>query len=423
MPFLKVGISHKTAPLELREALALDEARSRESARELKASGLFRDLVLLSTCNRVEAYAWCADAEKGEARLRDWLESLHPGKAAQVRRSLRVALDDEALWHLMQVAASLDSMVLGEAQILGQVKKAYKEAVEWNTLSSFFHGVFQRVFSAVKEVRSDTELGRHPASVPSVAVSLAERLFGELERHSALVVGAGKMAELCAEHLRSAGVDRLVFCNRSLVKAKELAKRFSCDALALEDLEQGLVNADIAVFSTASTSHLMGAEAAERVMLQRKRRPQIYLDIAVPRNVDPDVRKEEGLYLYDMDALAQMAEEHAELRLESSREARSMLRRRFYEIREWIGAARLGPTLGALTQKVEELRKAEWDKQAPRLKHLSPEDLERVEYLTTALVKKILNTPLHRLKESVKTGHVASHVESLEKLFDLKGEE
>lgn len=420
MPLLMVGLSHKNAPLELREALALDETRSLSSYQELKSTELFRDLVLLSTCNRVEAYAWTDRPEEGEKQLRAWLESLHKDKAAQVRKSLQVASDDEALWHLMQVAASLDSMVLGEAQILGQVKQAYQKAVEREAVGSFFHGLFQRVFAAAKEVRSSTELGRYAASVPSIAVSLAERLFGDLTGKSALIVGAGEMAELTADYLKSAGVFRLAFCNRSNPKARELAKRFLGEALPLENLEEALGDADIVVFSTSAPSYLMTLGLAEAALKKRQSAPQFYIDISVPRNVDPQIKKLEPVYLYNVDDLSQMAEEHREKRLDASREARSVLRHSFYEIREWIGAARLNPTISALTKRVEELRKLEWEKHSTKLSHLGAKDLERIEYMTQALVKKILNTPISRLKDSLKTGKVASHVESLEVLFDLK---
>lgn len=420
MPLLMVGLSHKHASLELREALALDDTRKHSAYREFKATELFRELVLLSTCNRVEAYAWTDRPVEGEKQLRAWLESLNKDKAAQVRKSLQVAADDEALWHLMQVAASLDSMILGEAQILGQVKQAYQKAVDHKAVGSFFHGLFQKVFAAAKKVRSSTELGRHAASVPSIAVNLAERLFGDLTGKSALVVGAGEMAELTADYLKSAGISRLAFCNRSQPKARELARRFSGAALPLEKLEDALVEADIVIFSTSAPSYLVTLNLAEAALKKRRWTPQFYFDMAVPRNVDPKIEKLESVYLYNLDALSQMAEEHREKRLNASREARFVLRHSFYEIREWIGAARLNPTIEALTKRVEELRKLEWEKQVSKLGHLAAKDLERVEYLTKALAKKILNTPIGRLKDSHKNGRVASHVKSLEVLFDLK---
>jgi glutamyl-tRNA reductase len=421
MGLIMVGLSHKTASLDLRETLALEGQRMEGAYAELKA-GAFDELLLLSTCNRVEAYASCESAEEGEKKLRAWIEALSPERSAQVKKSLISAHEDEALWHLMQVAASLDSMVLGESQILGQVKQAYAQAVENRAVGAFFHGLFQRVFSAVKEVRTHTDLGRHPSSVPSVAVKLAERLFGELSGKCALLVGAGDMAELCAEYLKSAGIARLIVCNRSLPKARELAKKFHAEALGLDELETALKAADVAVFSTASPEPLLDWAMAGRVFEARHRAPQLLVDIAVPRNIAPEVKGLEPAYLYNIDDLSQLAEEHHEKRLEASREAKSMLRKRYYEIREWIGSERVTPTIKALTARVEALRKAEWEKQSAKLSHLQPADLERVEYMTEALVKKILNMPIARLKGSLKDGHVARHVESLETLFDLKDE-
>lgn len=419
MALLMVGLSHKTAALDLREALALDAGRTDAAYGELK-KGISGEVVLLSTCNRVEAYAACDSAEDGEKKLRHWLESLSPERSSQIKKSLVAAHGDEALWHLMQVSASLDSMVLGEAQILGQVKQAYAEAVKKEAVGSFFHGLFQRVFAAAKEVRTHTDLGRHPASVPSVAIKLAERIFGDLGGKSGLLVGAGEMAELTAEHLKGAGVSRLMVCNRSPARAKELAKKFHAEVRSLDELESALVASDVAIFSTASPEPLLDRPMAARVFEARGSAPQLLIDIAVPRNIASDVKSLEPAYLYNIDDLSALSEEHREKRLEASGEARSMLRKRYYEIREWIGAARVNPTIKALTGSVEEIRKAEWKKHSAKLSHLDAKDLERVEYITEALVKKILNTPIARLKESLKGGHAARHVKSLETLFDLE---
>jgi glutamyl-tRNA reductase len=421
MGLIMVGLSHKSASLELREALVLDAARLEAAYQELRSKE-FSEILLLSTCNRVEVYANHASHEEGEKQLRIWLEGLKPERSQQVHKSLLSAHEDEALWHLMQVAASLESMVVGESQIFGQVKRAYEDAVGHKAVGPFFHGLFQRVFAAVKEVRTHTELGRHAASVPSIAVQLAERLFGELEEKSALLVGAGEMAELTAEYFKSAGVKRLMVCNRSLPRAKELAKKFNGEAHSLEQLADCLKEADLAVFSASVSEPLLDRALAARIFQERGDRPQLMMDIAVPRNVAADVKGLESAYLYNIDDLSKIAEEHKEKRLEASREAKSMLRKRYYEIREWVGSERVNPTIKALTQRMEALRKAEWEKHAGKLQHLKPEDLERVEYITEALVRKILNTPIKRLKASLQDGHIARHVESLETLFELEDE-
>ncbi|MGH7441997.1 MAG: glutamyl-tRNA reductase, partial [bacterium] len=262
MPLLMVGVSHHGAPLDLREALALD-GRLEESYRRLAALGLSQ-VVLVSTCNRVEAYAEADSAQVGAKHLEEFFESLAPERAAQVRKALAKAQDEDALWHLLRVSASLDSMVLGEAQILGQMKQAYEAAVAVGSVGPRFHGIFQRAFSAAKQVRSSTDIGRHPASASSVAAQVAERLLGELKGRAVLVLGGGGMAVLTAEHLVSAGADRLLFCNRSLPKAKDLARRFKGRAFGLDGLDEGLVEADVLLCSTGAPQPLVTLDAARK---------------------------------------------------------------------------------------------------------------------------------------------------------------
>jgi glutamyl-tRNA reductase len=422
MALVMVGLSHKSAPLELREALALDHERKSRAYQELKQGDL-EELVLLSTCNRVEAYAFCEDAKESEGQLRKWFENLDASRSYQTRKSLSSLEDDEALWHLLQVAGSLDSMVVGESQILGQVKEAYEDAVQGKAIGPYFHGLFQRIFSAAKEVRTDTELGKHPASVPSVAVQLAGRLFGSLEGRRAALVGAGKMAELVAEHLKGAGIGHLDVLNRSLSKAKDLAKRFGGEALSLGQLSTALAKSDVAVFSAASKEALLTSAEAKKLFESRSGAPMLMIDIAVPRNVEASVKDIESAYLYNVDDLGKLAEEHKERRLEASREAKSILRRRYYEIREWMASSKVNPVIKGLAEHFEGLRKTEWEKQASKLKHLDSKDLAQVEYLTQALVKKILDQPIRNLKASLKEGHAAIHVKSLETLFSLKDED
>jgi len=419
LAFILLGISHKNAPLELREALALDEARAARAYAQLRADGL-REAVLLSTCNRVEAYAVVDDVDAGEKVLRRALESLAPEKAAALRRSLSGLEDDEAVWHLLKVSSSLDSMVLGEAQILGQVKQAYQTSVDHGMAGPYLHGLFQRALAAAKEVRSKTELGRFPASVPSVAVHLAERVFGELSGRRGLIIGAGEMAELTAEHLKAGGISQLTFCNRSLSKAKEVAKRFGAQALPLDELESALGQADVAVFSTSASGLVLEADAAQRVSAARKGKPLLLLDIAVPRDVAPEARQAEGIYLYDVDSLSEIADEHRERRQKASHEAASILRGHFEGIRDWESSSQVAPAIAALTAKVEAMRRAELEKQSKHFSHLGAEDVKRIDYLTQAIIKKILNTPLSRLKEDQKQGQAATSLEALRRLFDLE---
>jgi glutamyl-tRNA reductase len=420
MALMMVGLSHKTAPLDLREKLALDSERAREALKLLKNGPGLSDLVLLSTCNRVEAYVFSHDEAGDERKVRRFLEDMAPEKAAQLDKALVSLRGEEALWHLLQVAASLDSLVLGESQILGQVKEAYELAHQAGAVGPFFHGLFQRVLAAAKEVRSSTDLGRYPASVPSIAVNLAERIFGDLREKKALVVGAGEMAVLTAEYLHASGVGRITFCNRTQARAAELARRFGGQLARFEDLAGALAEADIAVYSTGAQTPLLTVELAKESFARRHGAPQLYLDIAVPRNVEAAVKKLEPAYLYSMDDLGQIAEEHREKRLAASREAELLLRRRFDEIREWISAAKVAPTIAGLSEKFEALRAAEWEKQKGKFAHLAPKDLEKIEYLSSAVMKKILHLPIHKLRGASREGRAAEMVDALERLFELK---
>ena len=423
MALLVAGVNYKNAPLDLREALALDH-RLAASYAGLRQAGGFQELVLLSTCNRVEAYALAPDGPRAEQQLRDFFEALAPARASQVRKALQASHDEAMLWHLLQVAASLDSMVLGEAQILGQVKQAYEQAVKHGSVGPVFHGLFQRVFAAAKQVRSDTEIGRRPDSIPSVAVQLAERLFGELKGHSVLVLGAGDMAELCAEHLASAGAAQLQFYNRSLPKARELAKRFHGAAFGLDELPQGLVQADVVVCSSGAPDYLIRPMDVERAQDGRHRQAQMYIDISVPRNIDPAVAALQNVYLYNLDDLDQLAGEHREMRLAASHEAEVLLKHRLRDLREWLAASRVLPTVKRLSEHFEAVRSAELERSRAKLAHLAPKDQERVEALTKAIVQKLLHTPLSRLKQQAAKPDGASHlVEGAERLFDLDREE
>jgi glutamyl-tRNA reductase len=423
MALLVAGVNYKNAPLDLREALALDH-RLEASYAGLRAGGSFQELVLLSTCNRVEAYALAPDGPRAEQQLREFFEALAPARAAQVRKALQADHDEAMVWHLLQVAASLDSMVLGEAQILGQVKQAYEKAVLHEAVGPVFHGLFQRVFAAAKQVRSDTEIGQRPASIPSVAVQLAERLFGELKGHRVLVLGAGDMAELCAEHLASAGAGQLQFINRSQAKARELAKRFQGGAAGLDELPQGLAQADVVVCSSGAPDFLIRPADVEKAQAERHRQPQMLIDISVPRNIDPAAGALQNVYLYNLDDLDQLAGEHREKRLAASREAEVLLKHRLRELREWLASARVLPTVKRLSQHFESVRLAEMERMRGKLAHLDAKDREKVEALTKAIVQKLLHTPLSRLKQhATKPGGASQLVEGAERLFDLDQEE
>lgn len=422
MPLLMVGVSHRTAPLDLREALALD-GRLDPSYRRLEAAG-FGQLVLVSTCNRVEAYVEASDTKAAAAQLGAFFESLAPGRHALVRKALTSASGDDMLWHLLRVSASLDSMVLGEAQILGQMKQAYEVAVGAGTVGPLFHGLFQRVFAAAKQVRATTDIGRHPASVPGVAAQVAERLLGDLKGRVVLVLGGGDMAELTAEHLVSAGADHLLFCNRSVAKARDLARRFKGRAFPLDGLDSALAEADVLVCSTGAPQALVRFGAAEAAQRARHQKPQLFIDISVPRNIEPAIGALEHIYLYNLDDLDSLAAEHRGRREQAAREAEAVLRQGLDGLKDWMAAANVAPTLSRLSAHFESVRSAELVRAERKLRHLGAEDKDRVDALTKAIVNKLLHTPLSRIKAQAAHKEGASAlVRGAEDLFGLRPED
>jgi glutamyl-tRNA reductase len=425
MPLIVVGLSHKTAPLEIREKLALDEAGQAKAYSQLKRHRHLNEMVFLSTCNRVEVYAWADSAADGWERLREFFSGLHAGPQEILQKALYQYEGDATLWHLLQVASSLDSMVLGEAQILGQVKSAYEMAVGQKVVGSRFHGIFHRVFKAAKDVRTRTDIGRFSASVSTVAVELASRLFNDLTTRSALLVGAGEMGRLTAEHLHGAGLKELTIANRSLGHADDLARKVQAKTVDLTGLSGALAEADVVICSTASPEALLTLPMVKAALTARRLAPMLLIDLSVPRNIHPDVDSLEQVYLYNIDDLQQLAGQHRDKRAAAGLQAEELLKRHQAEISTWMGSRRLTPAVAALTGKVEALRAAEWAKIKPKLAHLPKKDQERIEHLTRSLAAKILSTPLSRLKRSAGAEEtlLRAQVQTLNELFGLEGEE
>ncbi len=423
MSLIVVGLSHKTAPLELREKLAFNPQAQKQAYELLRRQSALSETVLLSTCNRVELYAWAEQAEPGLRQASQFLLQARGG-GEDLRRALYQRQDDEALWHLLQVSASLDSMVLGEAQILGQVKEAYEWAVENKAVKANFHGLFHRVFRAAKEVRTRTDIGRHSASVASVSVELAERLFQDLKSKCVLLLGAGEMGRLTAQHLKGAGASRVLVVSRGQARAEELARGFQGRALPAAQMEEALAEADIVVACTSAEEYLVGPEILSRALGKRHYRPMLLVDLSVPRNIDPAVDSLDKVYLYNLDHLQKLAEEHRERRLASSREAKEMLRGHLEEILAWMKATEAVPVIRSLTAKAERLRQAEFEKNRNRLGHLGPKDLARVEAMTKSLMNKWLNAPLSQLRHASRQPEsLRDRLALLEEIFDLKKEE
>ncbi len=391
-----LGLNHNTAPVEIREQVVFagDEV-SRAVARIATIEGI-DEAVLLSTCNRTEIYVAAGDA--GRQHLESWLleeRNLDPG----FRDSLFCLDGDDALRHVFRVACGLDSMVLGEPQILGQLKDAVRDADSAGTLGPQLGRLFQHTFSVAKKVRTDTEIGANPVSVASASVRLAQQFFAGFERHTALLVGAGETIELVAKHLAGKSIGRLFVANRDVDRARNLAGRFGGYALPLSELDGTLPEADILITSTASSEPIVTRQQVEAAMKLRKHRPVFAVDIAVPRDIEPSVAELGDFYLYTIDDLQAVIQEG-----QSSREAAAVDANRILdeEIARYLTierAKQASPLIVALREQAESMRDGILEEARRRLgKGVDSEEV--IEYATAALMKKLLHTPSVRLREA-----------------------
>ena len=415
MKLLVTGVNHKTAPVELREQLAIPGDRLAEATRTLLAHPGVSEAMILSTCNRVELVA-AYDVALPD--IEAWFEQYFPDAAAELRPHLYQYRDADAVRHLFRVASSLDSMVVGEPQILGQVKESYTVARTLGAVRTQLDRLLQSAFSAAKKVRTETEIGSSSVSIASVGVDLARKIFGSLDGKRVLLVGAGKMSELAARHLMQHGAKSFLVANRTHQRAIELAQRFHGRALRFEDLHAMADQADIILTSTGSQDFLFRREHGQQFLQRRKNRPMFFIDIAVPRDVDPEINKVDGVFLYDIDDLQSVASSNMSDRSREARDAESIIAAEVERFERRSAALDVVPTLVTLQQSIEAMRVAELRKAAARLQTLSPEQLAAVEAITRGLANKFLHLPLQALKSAAQAGDAAT-VEALREAFHL----
>jgi glutamyl-tRNA reductase len=416
-----LGINHKTAPIELRERVAVP--REALAARCLELVGIegvpgVSEALILSTCNRVEFLTVAEPA----ADLAGFLHRHLGLDEAELRPHLYEYRDREAVRHLFRVAASLDSMVVGEPQILGQVKEAYTVAREAGTVAAQLEPLLQSAFAAAKKVRSETEIGSSTVSIASVAVDLARKIFGSLSGKTVFLVGAGKMSELAARHLVRNGVGTILVANRTEARAVQMAERFA-DAVAPKVIPWSRMldmaaSADIVITSTGAAEPIFRKEAGQRFLQQRKNRPMFFIDIAVPRDVDPEMNRLEGIFLYDIDDLQAVAAAHLEERSREAEDAEAMIAAEVERYERKVRAVDVAPAIVGLQQRAEELRQAELKRMQGRLGGLTPAQLAAVEALSRGLMNKFLHPPMQALKQAAREGDLA-RIEAIRETYAL----
>jgi glutamyl-tRNA reductase len=417
-----LGISYKTAPVELRERFALPEGRAASVLRELVSTDHVHEAVALSTCNRTELYLVVSDDVEAETTALGILareSDIRPTELVSHLYSLR---NMEAARHLFRVTAGLDAMIVGEAEIQGQVKRAYELALVENTTSAFMNRLFRDALASGKRVRTETNVGSGSFSLPSVAVQLAQETLGDLGGRRVIVIGAGETGELTARALTERGVRSVFVANRHYDRAIGLAQRFGGQAIRFDLLPSELEKADIVLSSTASPHHIVGRDELAAVMESRGGRPLLLIDIAVPRDIDPAVADIEGVFLKDIDDLQSLVERRLSGRQAEARRAEALLDHDLDRFRRWLGTLDVVPTIAALHEQGEAIVKQILAENDQRWKSLGEADRERLELVASTIVKRLLHEPTLRLKARGDDRRTYAYVQALRELFGLEAE-
>lgn len=401
MALLALGINHKTASVEVRERVAFVPEQMSEALNQAQQQGRLQEVAILSTCNRTELY--CTTELSGTRQLLEWLGHYHGLNPDELEQCSYAYWDEEAARHMMRVASGLDSLVLGEPQILGQLKSAHAVSQEQGVLSAELGRLFQQTFSVAKQVRTDTAIGENPVSVAYAAVSLAQHIFADLSESHALLIGAGETIELVARHLSNAGVRKVTVANRTLNRAVSLAQEFDGDAILLGDIPDALAHADIVIASTASQLPILGKGAVETALKRRKHRPIFMVDIAVPRDIEPQVAELDDIYLYTVDDLREVIEENQRHRETAAKEAEQIIEAGAHEFMRQLRSLDAVDTLTALRRQAEEISSSETERALRQLRN--GKDAEAVlEQLARGLTNKLLHQPTIQMRKASAEG-------------------
>src|SRR5574337_720958 len=423
MGIIVVGLSHKTAPIEVREKLNFPENTLPEALRKLMSYEGIRESMIVSTCNRVEIYASVPDSANGIDRIKQFISDCHGLSRESLEQSLYVYPDAQGVRHTFRVASSLDSMVLGEAQILGQLKDAFDVALKAKTTSTILNKLIKKAISVAKRVRTETRLAEGAVSISSAAVELAKKIFGDLDGKHVMLLGAGEMAELAAQHLLGNGVKNIMVANRTFERAEELAKEFNGDAIRFEHFPDALMMVDILICATGAPNYVVNRDMVGRALKERRHKPIFIIDISNPRNIDPEVDKVDNVYLYDIDDLQSKVDVNTEGRAKEAEKAEEIVMQEVETYLQWERALDAVPTIVDLREKVEDIRKRELEKTLGGLNGINEDQRRAVEAMSQAIVNKLLHAPLVVLKQAASTpGEGDSTIAVARRLFNLDKE-
>ncbi len=421
MKVLVLGVNHKTASVEIRERLAFNGPKLEEGVLALQQLEEVKEIAVLSTCNRVELYACVGNTAAASEQIKDFLSGFHGMKRPEFEKSLYVHGGPDAVQHVFRVSSSLDSMVVGEPQILGQIKDAFEFALAKKTTGVLLNKLMKKAISTAKRVRTETRIAENAVSISFAAVELAKKIFTNLGGKSFMLLGAGEMAELAARHLVNNGVQEVLVVNRTYERGCELAGEFNGKAVRWEDFLHEIVHADIIICSTGAPSYVLLKEQMQKVMKERRNRPVFIIDISVPRNIDPEINKIDNVYLYSVDDLQEVVDTNIHGRKLEAEKAERIIAEEMEKFDRWMSSLNSVPTIVALRQKAEDIRREELERLRNRLPALDAEQMKAVEYMATAIINKLIHPPTVALKEDSEDRDEL--IAMIKKLYGINGEE
>lgn len=416
---INIGMNHETAPVELRECLADEPENSQKALAFMRKQGCIKEGIFLSTCNRVEALFTTENSNEAKTSIISLMSTLGSIPTETFASCLYTFEDTEAYRHVFRVTSSLDSMVVGEPQILGQIKDAYAESIKEKTTGVILNRLMHRAFHVAKRVRTETDISEAAVSVSYAAIELAKKIFHNLKGTSVLLIGTGEMAELAAKHLIRQGVTSIIVANRTLERAVEWAKLLNAKPVSLGEIEDQLLQVDIVVTSTAASEYIISYDLVKRSLRKRRNRPLFFIDIAVPRDVQPEVNELANVYVYDIDDLKGVIDLNIAQRRQEAIKAERIIEEEVVKFDKWLKTLSVVPTIISLQEKAESIILAEFKKSRSVLDRLSDSQKEAVQELTRSVVEKVLNEPILYLKKKSDRQSLNSYLDVARKLFNL----
>jgi len=416
-----VGLNHKIADVDVREKLAFNGPKLEEGLTRFKELPEVEEAIILSTCNRVELYANVRDTVRASESIKDFLSDFHNIKRESLDSCLYIYDGSNAVKHVFRVASSLDSMVVGEPQILGQLKAAFELALSKKTTGILLNKLMKKAISVAKRVRTETRIAENAVSISFAAVELAKKIFTDLSKKVFMLLGAGEMAELAAKHLISTGVKEVLVSNRTFERACELSKEFNGRPVKFEEFIQEMARTDIVICSTGAPTYILSKSQMQKVMRERKQRQVFIIDISVPRNIDPGINDLDNVYLYNVDDLQGVVDANVFERQKEAEKAEKIIEEEIDTFLKWQSSLDSVPTIVALREKAEEIKREELEKLLHKIPGIGEKEKEAIEYMATALVNKLIHPPTSALKEASEDKDAL--VATIKRLYGINGEE